>query len=265
MRPYFSRAPRLNVNARPNSVKVIKASDNVLKPGVDKFKNTYVAERRLLLFLREGSSSTYHPAKSWNGSPGTLEDKAKPNLWNKAYESIQQLNVTQTPEHYVRIMFRLLRGRAIPIPTLAQLTSTVYFELVCDYLKDLEWNLRTEYISALKRTTTNISLNIKNKDDSATAVMRAVFDDRLQLSPFFKYCLLHNTVETTTVTEEQKVKLLELAARFEELAALEYTVFPQLYDSIWVQVIPPEFKKTAAEQVAKIMQQDKYCLGEQNG
>ena len=263
MRPHFSRAPRLNINSR-QPVKVVNQTTAALMPGVEKFKSTYVAERRLLVLLREGKDADYYPAKSWNGMPGTVEDKAKPNLWNKTYADIQKLKITSTPEHYVRIMFKLLRGRAMPIPTLAQLTSENYFELVCDYVKNLDWHIRTEYISAIKRATTSITINLNNKDDAASAVIRALFDDRLQLTPFFKYCLLHNTVTTSNVTEEQKTKLIELASRFEELAALEYTIFPNAYDNIWVEVIPAHFKNNAQAKVAELMKQDRYCLGEQH-
>jgi len=255
----FSADPKLSINSRN-----IPARANTAIPQTDiaLFKNIYVAERRFLTQLQHGDKASYHPAKSLDGTEETLEDKAKPNEWIKAYNNISALKITTTPVHYVRILFRLLRVSSLAIPTVAQLTSTANLELVREHLDNLSAFIQIEYLAAIRRTKLSVSVNAKT-EEIHNAVLRSVLDERLQLTPLFKYCLLHDTSTNSNLIEADRKKLEEVRDRFEEVAALEYTVFPATYDSVWGKAIPTHFKNKATDIVARITKKDRYCFGDQ--
>jgi hypothetical protein len=253
----FSKAPKLSINAKPAP----QSTSAVNHPELDLFKRTYVAERRLLLQMQKGDTATYFPAKSLEGSPATLEDKAKPNQWVKAYNDINALKIAKTPVHYVRILFRLLRVSSLSIPTVQQLTSGANVELIQEHLLNIVAFIQIEYLAAVRRTKLSVSVNAKT-EPIHNAVLRSMLDERLQLTPLFKYCLLHNTSLNPNLSDQDRKKLEEVRDRFEEVAALEYTVFPDTYDSVWGKAIPDHFRSSAQAIVARIMKNDRYCFGD---
>jgi hypothetical protein len=70
------------------------------------------------------------------------------------------------------------------------------------------------------------------------------------LSPLFKYCIATSTCESLPKTDPHIEKLNKVAKQFEFLAAMDYTLFPQLYTAVLGKLVPLDFRVAAAEIVS---------------
>jgi hypothetical protein len=134
-----------------------------LPADVQRFKNTYVHERRFLERFRWGSSVLpYHPASSLDGKSrfDTPEEKDGENQWKAVYKKLvkaQEFN----PTHFVRILFKVLRGSSLAVPTLIQLASPGVLELVTAHQKELKFTLMEEFVAESQRARSSVTISQK--------------------------------------------------------------------------------------------------------
>ena len=243
-----------------------RASDQVapgeLAPEVREFKNVYVHERRLLERFRQGSEAQpYQPAASLDGKSrfDTPEERIGVNQWKVCWDRLDKAQNQISPSQYVRVLFRILRGTSLAVPTLLQLATAPTLELVKEYLKDNEMDFRQQFIAETQRARSSIVISQKGSGYSlALSVYYAIVDPRLELSPLFKYCLAATTSEhlrRVGILDAHCEKLDTLAKQFEFLAAMDYTLFPDLYNRVWGKVIPAEFRVAASSLLRAALQQ----------
>ena len=240
----FSRAPRPGASARPRLNRQFQV--------VDVFKNTYVQERRVLERFRGGpETAVYRPSPSLDGGTVTEspEDKPRKNAWEQAYNKIRASQNFTDPIQYVRILFRVLRGSALSIPFVNQLATPTMLEMVNNQFINRNRELRVEFLSESQRAKTAILIAQKGSGQSlARAVYSAIVDSRLELSALFKYCLAVSTSEhckKRKIDNSSCIRLDQLAKQHEFLAALDYVTFSDLYDQVWGNTIPENFRVVA--------------------
>jgi len=243
----FSRPPIPNLNSRPSA-----DSFNELPAEVRLFKDTYIQERRVLERFRQGSSvSVYQPASSLDGKSkfDSLEERKTTNQWQAVHKKLGLLQHLK-PTNYVRILFYILRGSALTVPTLNQLAAPKTIEMVLDSFQKIEDDLRWQFIAESQRIKTAIVIYQKGDGYSLSlAVYYALADNRLELSPLFKYCIATSTCERLLQSDKKDPhikKLNKIAKQFEFLAAMDYTLFPQLYTAVLGKIIPADFCVAAA-------------------
>jgi len=245
----FSRSPVPGLNSRASSGNV--ASE--LSTEVQLFKDTYVQERQVLDRFRQGEfAAVYQPASSLDGNSkfDTPEERKSVNQWQVMYKKIEQMTKLN-PTHYVRVLFYILRGSALTVPSLIQLAVPTMIELVIEFLGKAEDDLRRQTIAESQRIKTAIVVFQKGNGYSLSlSVYYALIDSRLELSPLFKYCVATSTCESLIKTDPHIEKLNKVAKQFEFLAAMDYTLFPQLYNAVLGKMIPASFCVAAAEIVS---------------
>lgn len=248
VRRKFSLPPKVSSNSKAS----VKLRPGEVPSEVTEFKNTYVHERSILERFRTGNKQEYVPATSLDGHSlwNTPETKQLKNVWHEEYQRVAKLQQLTTPAHYVRILFRILRGSSLSIPTPRQLSNSQMLGLVVEYIQDQVDHIREQFVAESKRATVAIRINQRGAGYSmALSVYYALVDSRLELSPLFKYCLATGTVDQigngTGVDNTCCDKLSNLAKRNELLAAMDYTLFPSHYDQVWGTAIPSAFRIAA--------------------
>lgn len=243
--PGFRRQPQINANSRSSN----RGSENA---AIAEFKKVYVSERNLLERLRHGSDSpAYKPAASLDGDSNLISPEAlkTTNAWLDVYKKIKSMQSFTTPAKYVRILFLILRSSSLAIPTVRQLASPLFIELVGDHLCRKEEEMRNAYAAETQRAKSAILINQKGAGyPLPLAVYYALVDRNVELSPLLKYCLAFTTAQQHNakgVYGPYCEKLINLAKQYEFLAASDYTVFPDLYDTVWGKVIPDDLRVTA--------------------
>lgn len=251
--PKFSETPRPSIKSR-----VRPASDrDGLTADVRIFKATYIHERRVLETSR-GEPRLYVPAKSLDGiaKSNSIEDKKPKNAWIETYNKLvsQQLlkELKLKPETYVRILFQFLQGTSVATPTLQRLASSDMQVIVADGMADRKPRMQGLLFAQGGRCKSDIIVNTRGYGYSlALSVYYAILDDRLGLSSLFCYCIAKSTAadlpRNTEANCRDGERLEQLAIRLELPAAMEYTLFPDMYDEIWGDVIPEAFKRRAVE------------------
>ncbi len=247
----FSRPPVPNLNSRPSA-----NSFNELPAEVQLFKDTYIQERRVLERFRQGSDvSVYQPASSLDGKSkfDSVEERKTTNQWQAMYKKLRQLQHLE-PTNYVRILFYILRGSALAVPTLKQLASPKTIEMVLDGYQKIEDDLRWQFLAESQRIKTAIVISQKGDGyPLSLAVYYALTDSRLELSPLFRYCIAASTCVRLLQSDKKDPhikKLDKIAKQFEFLAAMDYTLFPRLYDAVLGKIIPADFCVAAADIVS---------------
>lgn len=253
----FGPQLRPGANSRP----IERAISGELPADVQRFKNTYVHERRFLERFRLGSSVLpYHPASSLDGKSrfDTPEEKDGENQWKAVYKKLvkaQEFN----PTHFVRILFKVLRGSSLSVPTLKQLASPGVLELVTAHQQELKFTLMEEFVAESQRARSSVTISQKGVGHPLSlSVYYAIVDSRLELSPLFKYCLATMTsrqLRQIGEADSHCEKLDLLAKQFEFMAAMDYTLFPDLYDSIWGPMIPSGFRVAASSLLETCIEQ----------
>ena len=245
----FSRPPIPGANSRAAAGNEVTG----LTTEVQLFKDTYVQERQVLDRFRQGEFAvSYQPSSSLDGKSkfDTPEERKTTNQWQAMYKKIEQMNQLN-PIHYVRVLFYILRGSALTVPSLGQLAAPNTMELVIDFLKKAENDLRCQFIAESQRIKTAIVIFKKgNGYPLSLSVYYALIDPRLELSPLFKYCIATSTCESLLKTDPHIEKLNKIAKQFEFLAAMDYTLFPQLYTAVLGKLVPLDFRVAAAEIVS---------------
>lgn len=253
----FSKQPKPSVTATP-AIVTFRDYDEI-PSYVDLFKRTYVLERRVLDVCRLGSDAQgYNPAKSLDGGMryNTPEEKPKKNQWLVAYHKVADASKPRTPIEYVRILFYSLRVSSLPTPTVAQLASANNAAIVADFTKDVFRRIQAKFIADSDRAKTEILLRTSSAAGTRQSMLSAVYctllDSRLELSPLFRYCLAVSTLQTAEGERKADVNLdssylrmQTYANNLEFLAAFDYTVFPEIYNSVYGSSLPSRFKQLA--------------------
>jgi hypothetical protein len=254
----FSRPPMLSSTARPSG----RVAPGELAPEVQHFKATYVHERRFLERFRNGETDRpYQPSTQLEGSSryDTPEEPEKVNQWVKVYQNLGKAQQLTTPAQYVRVVFKILRGSSLAIPTLIQLQTANLVEMVTKFLQNQGLELRQQFVTESQRARSSIVINQKGVGHSLSlSVYYAIVDSRLELSPLFKYCLAVTTSEHVRQSGMKDLhceKLDRLAKRYEFMAAMDYTLFPDLYDAVWGKAIPTGFRVAANSMLANALEQ----------
>lgn len=254
----FSRPPTLNAESRAPS-KTVKGK---LPPKVDKFKKTYIFERRVLERFRSGHEATYKPSPSLDGKSrwDTPEERRSVvSAWEKMYRKLEQVQQYTDPVRYVRILFRILRGSSVTIPTVSQLASPKMLELVGDFIQDYVLDIRQQFVAESQRAESAIRINQKGTGyPLGLSVYYAIVDSKVGLSPLYKFCLAKETVrilKSKNAESENCERLERLAKRFELLAAMDYTLFPEAFNEVWGSTVPSEFRVAAFSLVETAIEQ----------
>lgn len=253
----FSRPPQIGSHARPSR----RVDADSLPLEVEEFKQTYITERRLLERFRNPEATPYNPAASLDGKSmfDSPEERSKENQWLLTYQKLCKLQNKTTPTFFVRVLFKVLRGSSLAIPTVQQLACPNTIDLVVECLEAVPRELRAAFISETQRATSAIRLHQKVGSSSfPLAVYYAIVDSRLGLSPLFKYCLAITTVEKVQKNNDESVhcdKLENLAKQYEFLALLDYTLFQDYYNEIWQDAIPERLRVAAKSFMATALGQ----------
>jgi len=253
----FSRPPQIGSHTRPAK----RVDADVLSPEVEEFKQTYIMERRVLERFRNADATPYQPALSLDGKSrfDSPEERKGENQWLLSYKKIRQSQKRLTPTFFVRVLFRILRGSSLAIPTLKQLACPHTVALVLECIEAAPVELRAQFISETQRSTSAIRLHQKVGSSSLPlAVYYAIVDSRLELSPLFKYCLAIATVEKVQKNNDENVhcaKLENLAKQYEFLALLDYTLFQDYYNEVWQDAIPRRLRVAAKSFMATALGQ----------
>jgi hypothetical protein len=259
-RRLLSRPPNIGTGSRAANNPV----RGQLPTAVQKFKNTYVFERRILQRFRatEQNAADYIPAASLDGKSrwDTPEEKTKvASAWETTYRKLSKSQDLADPCKYVRIIFYILRGSSVAIPTVIQLATPKMLELAAEFLQDRRLEIRQMFVSENQRAQASICINQKGAGyPLGLSVYFAIVDSRLGLSPLFRYCLAIETVrqlEEEGVENENCEKLKNLANQFKLFAAMDYTLFPDHYDEIWGSVIPSDFRVAACSLLDAALEQ----------
>lgn len=250
----FSVPPRPGNKSQP----VTSSRTDGLTADVRQFKRTYVVERNLLQKFRSADSETYRPAKSLDGESNYvgLEEKQKKNVWFEIYNKLKGMQPVP-PVRFIRLLFRCLRGTSLAIPTVQQLASANSVKFVTDFLQASPDSVRIELVSQTQSIRPTIVLQQRQSGaDLPLAVYYAITDPRADLTPLFKYCTARSTSELVkrhNVNLTNCPKLDQLAKDCEILAAMDYSLFPDLYDQIWGQLIPSGFRVLAEQALASAL------------
>lgn len=248
----FSKPPKPSAKATPVNASI--QSDG-MPWHVELFKRTYVLERRMLESLRLGpDAAVYRPAKSLDGGLkyNTPEEKEKKNQWQEVYTKVATVAKPNMPMQYVRTLFYALRSSSLATPTLTQLASANNQKIVSDFTKDAFSSLQAKFIADTSRAKSEIFLRTATRQPLAAAVYSTVLDGRLELSPLFRYCLAADTIQKVNddskagVTSGFRLSILEKYLNdLEFLAAFDYTVFPEIYSSVYGSSLPSKFRELA--------------------
>lgn len=245
-RRQFSRQPTPGATARPGQRLELGKTD----PIIEAFKQTYVLERRMLERFRFGDVPAYQPSASLDGNQlfDTPEEKPKENEWAIAYNKIRTVQAID-PNHYLRLVFRVLRGSALSIPTIKQVATARWFELAREFAEASKFEVSQQYLAESQRARSAIIRHQKGGGHTLSlAVYYAIVDDRLELSPLFRYCLAMSSSKQIREADKTDLycdRLEKLGKRYEFLAAMDYTLFPDLYDRAWGNVLPSGFRVAA--------------------
>jgi hypothetical protein len=240
----FSRPPTVGSSARAPT----QAPQGELNATETRFKQTYVFERSFLEQFRGGKK--YRPSPSYDGKSkwDTPEEKPVQNAWGAMWAKVQKKS-GRDPATYVRILFKLLRGTAVEIPTLTQLVSPKMLLLVEEYLLHRVRDVREQFVAEGQRAKTAITIGQRGAGyPAALAVYYAITDERNGLSPLFKYCLAVGTAKACWSADQDDphcAKLDRLAREWEFYAAMDYSLFPDDYDEVWGSTIPASFRVAA--------------------
>lgn len=253
----FSRPPQVGSQSRPSK----RVDPDLLSPEIQEFKNTYILERRVLERFRSGDVTPYQPAPSLDGKSkfDSPEERTGQNQWVLAYRKLSQVQKDVSPTRFVRLLFKILRGSSLAIPTIKQLATPGTLELVADCLRGVQIEVRAQLVSEAQRAKSAITLHQKaGSSPLALAVYYAVVDSRLELSPLFKYCLAVTTVEQIRKHNDDNShcdKLENLAKQYEFMAVMDYTLFADLYDEVWRDAIPDGLRVAAKSFMAAAVEQ----------
>jgi len=253
----FSKPPK--PSNRSKAVPAANASNDNLSGHVLLFKRTYILERRVLDMCRsEGDAPVYKPAASLDGGKryNTPEEKEKQNSWESAYRAVAAICKPATPIEYVRILFNSLRSSSLATPTVLQLASAANAQIVRDYAKDAFKRLQSSFITDSARAKTEILLRLGGKSGTRQATFTAIYctllDARLGLSPLYRYCLATDALKKAQderkagVNMDFRISRMETYVKdLEFLAAFDYTVFPEIYSSVYGSSLPSGFKELA--------------------
>lgn len=236
---------------------------NELTPDVRKFKGAYVLERRTLERIRHGEGQNYRPSGVLDGRPKyvSMERPLPKNQWNAMYVKLRNTQPI-VPWQYVRLLFAAIRPTDYPIPQVMQLASEANREIIVKYLTGIEETLRVQFAAEYQRAHTKITYLGRGGSgySFARAVYYALVDQDLGLSAMFRYALAASAVSTIRTqnsgdAEQMKIanKLEMLGRDAETLAALDYAVFPDLYDDIWGKHLPDRLRLVAPDILAEAL------------
>jgi len=254
----FSRPPTIGKGSRaPNRV-----VQGELPQEIRKFKDTYVFERQVLEQFRGVVKIKYKPSITLDGKSrwDTPEERRKPvNVWNAVYRKLERTQNFADPCRYVRIIFYILRGSAVAVPTVHQLGSPKVMEMIAEFMVKRREEIRQQFVADSQRAKSSITINQKGAGyPLGLSVYYAITDSRLGLSPLFRYCIASETIrqlEEGGSESENCERLKSLAKQFELYAAMDYTLFPDDYDQVWGSVIPSDFRVVACNLLEAVMRQ----------
>jgi len=239
-------------NALPSAVRRVEDA----APDVKRFRAAYVLERRILEQMRYGASTpVYHPSKTLSGVARyqSIERKPPEDKWLSTYVKLRQVQPL-VPWQYVRVLFSAIRFTDAPVPQLAQLASEANRDLVITHLTNIDVTLQTQTTAEYQRANLKI-LHLQRGGSGhsfARAVYYALVDTNLGLSPIFRYSMSAASLAAIRIrggSETAEPRVLENLERIgraaEYHAALDYAVFPDLFDRIWGSRIPDRLRLVA--------------------
>ena len=239
VRRRFSKPPSIGKSSRAPT----KVPSGDLTLAELMFKKTYVFERSFLQQYRGGDK--YLPSPSYDGKSrwDTPEEKPAPNGWIKSYKEVES-KAGMPPSMYVRILFKVLRGSSVYTPTPAQLVSPAMLKLVQRYVTGVLRHLREQFVAEAQRAQTAITIQERGAGHRRPlAVYYALTDNRVGLSPLFKYCMAYETARACVKCDAKDVERLNrVASKWKFDAAMDYSLFPDKYDEVWGSTIPESFR-----------------------
>lgn len=248
-------------NAVPDTV--VESFD--LTAGGALLRAVFTMERNVWQVVCEGgSAANYVPGKKWDGIPvsNSIEDKPSNVTWQTINSRLLDLLPADiTPAAYVRLLFWALRGRRdMPPPSPVQLYAAKYVEIALSAKKHA---CRLIKISFISQVTSLRSGTIIRHRGQGLSELRSLYQTLISRDNGYTPLFVHVMASTTTnsmratdlkVGDTKYVELLDkLSDRTKIAAALEYTVFPEHYDTTWGAVLSPGLSATAGELVSKIV------------
>ncbi len=262
----YSASPTPPAGARRKELLI---DSRELPPEIAWFKALYIYSRRTVESLQSSVTQRerqYQSSPTWDGGTrsGSLEEKPKKNQWVEVYRKLQPLLSLHnlTPSAYLRMLFWLLRPGATAIPTPQQLPSPLYLEKVFKAMEDWTLELQSNFSGETQRAQRALQFELKANGAKtlSCAVYRVIITRTLGLSALFCYCMACTTVKATEAQGEEdpsRRQLVELLPQLLPHAAEEYSVCPKVYDAIWGDVIPADFRTAAVQLVQAAIKQ---CL-----
>ena len=222
---------------------------------VRRFRAAYVLERRIAERARYGSSHTYHPSASLSGKPKyhSMERAVPKDQWSLTYNKLRKVQHI-VPWQYVRLLFSAIRYTDAPMPQVSQLASQDNLDTVLTHLAMAELTLRVQYASEYQRTHSKVNFLMRGGSGHsfAKAVYYALVDRNLGLSSVFRHAFATAAVAAIRVQAADDPAQLRVADTLDKIsketeyyAALDYAVFPDLYDRIFASYIPDRLRLVA--------------------
>jgi hypothetical protein len=224
----------------------------------------YTVYRNILQQQNDPGCSDYLPGRSLSGDPKglSIEDKVPSNAWEDLLDRYKSMQIPGglSLDRYIRTLFWLLRGRGIAIPTPRQVLSAEYMALFFEFWRDKEKLISLDFTSQVRRLRTDIAANASGMDMSYTeAVYRTIVDKSKSYTALFRYAVARNTISSVStidlrVGDTKYIELIDkLARKYQILASLEYTLFPDLIERVWGGVLPENFRADAEDSLNSVI------------
>lgn len=227
-------------------------------------KIAYTVYRNVYQQQMEPGTADYVPAQSLSGAAKglSIEDKIPSNTWVDLVDKYACMSMPRdlSVDKYVCLLFWLLRGRGIAIPTPRQLFSESYVGLVMEFWKDKEKLISLDFTSQVKRLQNDIIIGTNGEGISYVhSVYRTIVDKSKSYTALFRYAVARGTISSVSssalrVGDTKYIELIDkLARKYQILASLEYTLFPDLIEKVWGKVLPTNFRADAEADLASVI------------
>lgn len=188
-------------------------------------KETWKKEWESYVLRTRGKSETFRSAVKWDGGTDSMGRKHK-SIWLRAAEIVKGHGLH--PERYIRAIFHNQHGSP-PLPNILTSESAYhrYENYQTDYAEEIEKALmlqQRECAHQLRKLVLLYSTTYKE------ALEQILMDKTTAMAGLFRYCVARELGNQF------------IADYWKDTAMEEYKKSPEVFDLVWKQRIPEDFK-----------------------
>lgn len=214
-----------------------KQVDRLLLRTAQQLRNTYIFQRRAYLQALTGKESLWLPPRTEKGQKGAPENPEigkRPDQWLHITRTLMAQKIN--PIEYVNRIFAGLIGKNRRAPEPGALLSANWINFHRHRSR-----VAPEEIAVALRSQRQVAadyiLSLQSpKVSMLQATIEVLEDDDIPLSALFRYCLAVSMPE---------VEVQPVARFYQGAAALQYIPSAQIYNRVWKELIPAEFRELA--------------------